>query len=277
MSMTRNYRTDKPGKPSGPYAPGASVSVQEDDTIDLRGLFYRLLENVKLIVAAALLGAVLMGVITIFFMTPEYKTTSKIYVLNADDAAINLADLQIGAYLTADYQEVFANWIVHERVIQALNLPYSYGKLASMLSVTNPANTRILYITITSPDPREAKAIADMYAKVAQEFIATTMDIKEPNLFEEALLPTAPFSPSKTKNIALGFLAGLLLACGGITLAFFLGDKIRTAEDIERYVGLPTLGVIPQQTNAAADKQHEARKRKAENETKRDQKGGAPA
>ncbi len=275
--MTRNYRTEKTGKPGGPYTPGAPAAPQEDDTIDLRGLFYRLLENVKFIVAAALLGAVLMGIVTVFFMTPEYKTTSKIYVLNADDAAINLADLQIGAYLTADYQEVFANWIVHERVIQALNLPYSYGKLASMLSVTNPTNTRILYITITSPDPREAKAIADTYAKVAQEFIATTMDIKEPNLFEEALLPTAPFSPSKTKNIALGFLAGLLLSCGVIALAFFLGDKIRTAEDIERYVGLPTLGVIPMQNYAAAGNKHEARKRKAEREANQAKKGGAPA
>ncbi len=257
--MARNYRATKPGRPNKQPMANLPDAELEDGIIDLRGLFYQLMDHLKFIVALSLLGAIIMGVATAFFITPKYKTASKIYVLNAGDAAINLADLQIGAYLTADYQEVFENWIVHERVIQALDLPYSYSELSGMLTVTNPANTRILYIAVSSPDPKEAKAIADTYAKVAQEFIATTMDIKEPNLFEEALLPTAPFYPSKTKNVSIGFLAGLLLSCGFITLRFFTGDKIRTSEDIERYVGLPTLGVFTMQAHSASGKQQHAK------------------
>lgn len=94
---------------------------------------------------------------------------------------------------------------MHERVIQKLGLPYDYREIRDMLDVTNPHDTRILYITITSPDPQEAKEIADTYADVAQEFIATTMDTKRPTLFEEALLPISPVSPSMVKNIMTGF------------------------------------------------------------------------
>lgn len=227
-------------------------SVQEEETIDLVGLFYRLLENLKYIIAVAIIGAVLTGVWTVFFITPQYKATAKLYVLNPGESAINLSDLQIGTYLTSDYQEVFHNWIVHERVIQSLSLPYSYEQLAGMLTVTNPNNTRILYITIVSDNAYEAKAIADMYAKIAQEFIASTMDTKEPNLFEEALLPTAPFAPSKTRNIALGFIVGLFLTIGVITVRYITNDKIQSSEDIEKFANLATLGTLPIQKEIAA-------------------------
>ncbi len=52
-----------------------------------------------------------------------------------------------------------------------------------------------------------------------------------------------------------GFLLGLVIAVGVITVKFLMDDKIHSAEDIEKYVGLPTLGVMPRQaTKAAAPK-----------------------
>ncbi len=243
--MERSSRTPRTGKRVHTMPKGEAGTSKE---IDIVKMFYRLVENWKYIVATSILGAVIMGVFTFFFITPQYMATSKLYVLNANDAAINLSDFQVGTYLTSDYQEVFHNWIVHERVIQALDLPYSYSKLASMLTVTNPTNTRILYITIRSPFPKEAKEIADTYSKVAQEFIASTMDTKEPSFFEEALLPTTPVYPSKTRNIGIGFLAGLLLSAGIVCVVFISGDRIRTSEDIEYSVGLTTLGSISLQS-----------------------------
>lgn len=220
--------------------------------IDLVELLFRLMENAKYIIIAALLGALAAGLYTQFCVTPTYVATSKLYVMNSSGAAINLSDLQIGNYLTSDYQEVFKNWHVHERVIQKLDLPYSYSKLSGMLDVTNPSDTRVLYITITSEDPDEAKLIADTYASVAQEFIATTMDTEEPNLFEEALRPTSPSAPSKTRNVMIGFILGAILACGVIVLIFVADDKVRSSDDVERYFGLPTLGMLPIQSGKTA-------------------------
>lgn len=216
-------------------------------TIDLVELLYRLLEKSKYIILAAVLGAVIAGLVTFFLITPTYTATSKLYVVNSGDSAINLTDLQIGNYLASDYQEVFSNWHVHERVIQELGLEYSYSELASMVTVSNPSDTRILYIKVISTDPAEAKAIADTYAEVAREFIAVKMETKQPNVFEEALMPSAPSSPNKTRNIMLGFMLGLILACGLVTLQFMSDDRIRTGEEIEKYLDLPTLGMMPQQ------------------------------
>lgn len=226
-------------------APERESEDREHLEIDLVALFYRLVEKAKYVAAAAIAGALIAGVITVYFTTPQYTATSKLYVMNSGESAINLSDLQIGTYLTADYAEVFKNWHVHEMVIQELDLPYGYGWLSNRLKVTNPSNTRILYISFTSADPNEAKLIADTYARKAQEFIASTMDTRMPNLFEEALTPSAPSSPSKTLNIIMGFAAGFLLACALITINFVVDDRILNSEDIEKYLELNVLGIMP--------------------------------
>ena len=220
---------------------------QEPDEveIDLMELLYRLMDKWKWIVLGALLGTVVSAAITLFVLTPKYEATAKLYVLNSNDSAVNLSDLQIGSYLATDYQEVFRTWEVHEMVIANLGLFYTYQELQEMLSVTNPPSTRILYITITSESPREAAALANEYASVARKYISSTMATEQPNNFSIALEPTKAISPNKTLNIILGFLIGVVFVVAIITVLFILDDKIRTNEDILKYAGMPTLAMIP--------------------------------
>jgi len=227
----------------------AAFAQQSQDTmeIDLVELLIRFVDKWYWIVASALICTALFAVYTFQFVTPLYQSTSKLYVVNSKNSAINLSDLQIGNYLAKDYKEVFTNWHVHERVIAELNLPYTYSELNKMVSVNNPSDTRILYITVTSPNPQEAKAMADKYAKVACEFIAVKMDQEQPNVFEEARVPTVPSSPNKTRNLLIGFILGAMIAIAVITIQFISDDRVRTPEDVEKVVHLPTLGVVTEQ------------------------------
>ena len=240
-----------------------------DGEVDLIELLYRLIEKWKIIVLACLFGALIAAVCTFYFITPMYTATSKLYVVNAKDSAINLSDLQIGNYLASDYTEVFSNWHVHEMVLQRLGLDYTYSQLAEMVSVENPKDTRILYVNVVSDDPQEAKDMADTYAQVAREFIAVKMDTEQPNIFEEALLPSRPSSPNKSKNIIMGFMIGLVLSCSVIIAQFLMDDRLRSADDIEKYVQLPTLGVMPKQTKSMQPRHtaNKTRKEKAAHET----------
>ena len=49
--------------------------------IDLGELFLRLLDKWYIIVAAALVGTLISGIWTFFFVTPMYEATSKLYIL----------------------------------------------------------------------------------------------------------------------------------------------------------------------------------------------------
>ena len=225
----------------------SAVPADNELEIDLVALFYRLLENAIWIILTSLVGAVVAGLITVFLITPRYSAVSGLYVMNRQDSAINLSDLQIGSSLTMDYQEVFRNWHVQEMVLQRLGLDYSYDTLNHMISLQNPTNTRILYITATSYYPDEAKSLADTYAQVAREFIAATMDTQQPSIFMEALRPSRPSSPSLFKNTVIGFAIGFLLSAGLIVILFLLDDRVRSAEDVEKTLGLPLLGMLPHQ------------------------------
>ncbi len=214
--------------------------------IDLVALFYKYLEKLHWILLTALIGAAIAGVIVYFLITPIYQATAKIYIVGSD-TTISLTDLQIGSNLAGDYKEVFKNWTVHKRVKERLNLSYSINELSSMISITNPTSTHVLYVSVKSPDPEEAQLIADTYAQVAKEFIAVTMDMKEPTRFEEARKPTSPVTPKKSRDIIIGFLVGALLAMAVITVKFITDDRIRSSEDIAKVGGLATLGLIPLQ------------------------------
>ena len=182
MATTRNTRRGADPRPTV-----ASVNNQQQQQqvteIDLLALAIKLLEKWYIIAIVALVGALISGIYTFRFVTPMYEATTKLYVVNSKDTAINLSDLQIGNYLAKDYQEVFSNWHVHETVLQRLNLNYSYKQLTQMITVSNPSDTRILYIKVKSADPDEAQLMANEYARVAQEFIAVKMDTEQPNIF----------------------------------------------------------------------------------------------
>ena len=113
-------------------------TVSESTEIDLVELMYRLLEKWAIIILSCILGAVIACAYTLFMVTPQYTATSKLYVVNSNDSAINLSDLQIGSYLTKDYMEVFSNWHVHEMVLERLGLDYSYKQLSNIDQCQQP-------------------------------------------------------------------------------------------------------------------------------------------
>ena len=114
--------------------------------------------------------------------------------------------------------------------------------------------------------------MANTYAQVAREFIAVKMDTEQPNIFEEALLPSGPSSPNKSKNVIMGFMIGLILSCGVIVAQFLMDDRLRSADEIEKYVQLPTLGIMPKQTKSAQPRRaaNKTRKEKDAHETGED-------
>ena len=223
----------------------AAEFEQQETELDVLELFYYLLEHIKQLVAAVVVGALVMLLVSLFFLTPQYEATSKLYVMARNDSAVNLSDLQIGSYLTSDYQEVFKTWEVHEQVLQNLGLDYEYEELEDMLTITNPSDTRILYITVTSDDPVEATNMANEYANVARNYIYEMMGTEEPSLFSVALEPLEPVSPRKMLNTVLGGLVGGLLMAAILVVRFIRDDKIKTADDITNYIGIPTLAIVP--------------------------------
>lgn len=225
--------------------PQALLAEEQEREIDLMELFYHLWDHWKMIAAFFLVGTILMGVFTKFFMDKQYEATAKMYVLSSSDSVVNLSDLQLGSQLTSDYLEVFETHEVTNAVIEKLKLPYDYDELQEMLSLSNTSGTRIINIKITSTNPEEAAAIANEFLDTASQYVADVMITDRPTTLSVALVPEKPIGPSTVKNALLGAIAGLVLSCGYLVVAFLLDDKVKSAEDITKAAGMPVFAEVP--------------------------------
>lgn len=83
-------------------------------------------------------------------------------------------------------------------------------------------------------------------ARIAQEGIAVEVPRTPVEIIDPAEPPSRPVSPNLFLNIFLSVILGLGT---GIGLAYFieyLDTSVKTVDDIESYLGLPVLGIIPQ-------------------------------
>lgn len=212
--------------------------------LDLVELFYYFLSKLHLILLGMVLGALLMGFYALYRVKPVYTATSKLYIMGNTDTNI-IADLQIGTALTMDYLEVFKTWEVHQMVNEELGTNYSYSAIQNMITVTNPEDTRILYITARHSNPKTAANIANAYAFAAKRFITQVMKTDEPRIFSIALVPGAAGGIRITSYVIRGILLGSVLTSCLLILIFLLDSRPKSPEDIMRYANIPTLAVIP--------------------------------
>ena len=213
--------------------------------IDLIELFYALKKKIAVLVLAALIGAGLFGAYSFLIAQPVYESTAKIYILTQSTSLASFADIQISSSLAKDYEEMIFSRPVVLQVKQNLGLDYDYEEIKEMLTVENPADTRVLNISCRSNDMNEARDMANEFATVSKRQISDIMDTDEPTFFEKAVTNEDPVKPEKAKNIIIGFLLGLIIAAAVVIIRYMLNDSIKSEEDIERYLGLNTLAAIP--------------------------------
>ncbi len=219
---------------------------RENDVIevDLLEIINALLGRFWLILGGGLLAAAVGFAVSKFVLTPTYESTTKIYILNkSESTTVTYSDVQMGTQLTKDYAELINSRYVLEEVIEKLSLAETeYQDLLDKVSVHTPTDTRIVSITVTDTSPRQA------------------MDIDAVNVVEEANMPTDKAGPSVPKWTLFGGILGVLLVCVAILVHYLLDDTIKTSEDVEKYLGLSTLALIPVAVDENNAKQKTKRK-----------------
>lgn len=216
-----------------------------DDEIDLVWLFYALLKKIWLIVVVAAVSACGVAGYTYFRTEPTYTSTSTMLVLTKETTLTSLADLQIGSQLTKDYMVLITSRPVLEEVIENLDLKINYKQLKQKISIGNPEDTRILNISVTMNDAKQAKAVVDELSEVSAKFIGDKMEVTPPKIIEKGEMSVFKIGPSVSRNAMIGFLLGALLVCVIIVVLELLNDSIQTEEDVEKYLDIPTLADVP--------------------------------
>ena len=220
----------------------------EEMEIDLLELLMVMKKHLSAILLAGIVGLVIMFAYTSFLVTPLYSASSMMYVMPDNSNSMNsstLSDMQVGQQLTSDYSSMIQSRSFMEDVITKLNLTIDYQQLLEKVEVTNPTSSRILQVTVNDPNPQTAADIANEVASVAESKLKEITGMQAIKIYEEAAVPEKPSSPSLKKNCALGLLAGIVLAMAVITVLYLMDDTIKTEDDIEKYLDMTTLAVLP--------------------------------
>lgn len=214
--------------------------------IDIKSVLQYFLQKLKYIIIFVVIGALATMLFSMYFITPSYTSSTKVYILQSnDDSKITLGSIQVSTQLTKDFEELITSRVITDEVVSRLNLSTDSAQLSNMLSVSSANDTRIVEISVSNSDPYLAKDIADCVRNVASEKAVDIMNLEAINTVEEANFPATPTSPNVKLNTVIGGILGLVLSTIVFMIVFALDDKIKTAKDVETYLNLPVLAVIP--------------------------------
>lgn len=215
--------------------------------IDVLEVLYNLKKKLWIVLTVTLLCGSIAGVFAGVVMNPVYTSTSKMLVLTKETTLSSLADLQMGSQLAHDYRILIESRPVLEKVLEDCGLSgiMEYEQLRKKMTIENLDNSRILSISIEDNDPEQAKLLVDTIANASADYIAASMEITPPKIIENGEIPTEKSSPSVMKFILVGTLVGLLAMAGTVTVQTILNDTIQCEEDIQKYLDVSALAVVP--------------------------------
>ena len=197
------------------------------ETIDLLELFYEILRHIWVILAVTLVtgAATFFGVKT--FVTPQYESCALMIVNTRQDSSVNVTSDQINSAvkLVDTYSIIIKSRTVLQQVIDDLNLVIDYDSLYDRVTVSDVDTTQVIKIAVQDPNPAGSVKV-----------------------IESASLPGKPVSPRTLRTTAMGMMLAMVVCVGIVVLRMLLNNKINTEEDVEKYLGLPVLGVIPKTT-----------------------------
>ncbi len=122
------------------------------------------------------------------------------------------------------------------------------------LAAANRAGVAETRLTTLTREIETSRQLLDTLTQRQKEQELTVASTKPDNLkiMTSAQKPTSPIGPNRNRNIFIAFLLSLVSGIGLAFLLDYLDDSIKSSDDVGRYLGLPTLALIPYQS--ATDK-----------------------
>ena len=217
--------------------------------LDLGAVFRLIWKNFWLLFLSGLAGGLFMLLASKFYMTPLFQASTKIYILNHEEGKkLTHNDIFVSSLLSQDYSDLITSREVLERSAKILGMDSSYEDLLKRVGVlSSNQNERILTILVRDPDPYTAYDLVNTVLHVAKEHIGQVVEDDIVTVVEDAVIPEVKTLPRAKRSSVLGAILTAGLCFLFLTIKTVRDDSIRTQEDVEEYLGLHVLGMVPRE------------------------------
>ena len=224
-------------------------SMEDEETIDLMELARLLWAHIVQIVAAAVAAALICLLVCMFALTPKYQASINMIVNTRQDSSSTFTsdNFNSAKNLISTYAVIIKGNTVLNEVIDTLDLDMTYTELYKMVDVdqmwTLPRSCRSLSpIPMQSAQARSSQTIADIVPDVLVEKV----EAGSCKAVSDVIIDPNKVFPQTKKYVVMAGLLGAVLVCGVLVLAHLLHDTVVDDEDVQKKLGLPVLGLIPE-------------------------------
>lgn len=219
--------------------------------LDIRTLLFTLLKNIKWIIAAVLVGAVLMSAYTVVMVDDTYRSQTKLYVNNYTDASgvsgASSSSISASQEMVKECIEVIKDdYVMSEVRLHLADLGYALTnrQILNALSLSQQGETAVLQVQAVTTDPKLSRAICQAVYDVAPDRL---LEIIQIGSIKQMAPPTdgTKTGPSVPRNAVIGALAGFILAAAVVLLVSMLDNTIKDEKDLKRHFDVVVLGVVP--------------------------------
>lgn len=219
-----------------------------EEYINISEILYALKKRYKIIISITLAFTIIAALVSFFVIKPKYEVTTKVFIGKEQSKTqdFNNNDITMYQKLLTTYAEIVQTEDLMNKALKDTDIDKSAKDIKAGLKVTPRSDTQILEISYTGPDKEEdvkvVKSVTDEFIKESKKLI--------PNgniqVIQKASMPENPVSPNKKLNILIAFVLGLMVSVGLSLLLEFMDNTYKSKEDLEKTLGIPVLGVIPE-------------------------------
>lgn len=222
-----------------------------EETIELREYFEIIKKKYWIIAIITTVAIIVSAVISFFVLKPKYQANSTLIVnteKNEETQMITGDQFNVTQKLAVTYGEIIKSRSVMDPVIKNLGLEETYDELVKKVTVSPVKDTQIINISVQDTNPNKARDIANEIPEVFKKEAKRITKANSVEVIDKAIAPKEPVKPNKKMNIAIAAVLGVMIGLFVAFLIEYIDNKIKTPQDVEKQLGLPVLGVIPNES-----------------------------
>lgn len=224
--------------------------MEEETSLDLRDLIAIIKKRWLLIISITVMAVVVTGILSFFVIKPTYQSKTTIIIGKAPDQSnsngqSNSGDIYMYQKLMKTYAAIAKSELIAQKASDNLGKPEMVKIIQDNLTVTPQADTQILELKYTSKDKEEAQKVLNIIADTFIEESQSKYPTDNIKVLDKAKVPESPIKPKKALNVAIAFFIGLMASIGMVFLLEYMDGTIKNEDDVEKYLKLPIIGLIP--------------------------------
>lgn len=175
-------------------------------------------------------------------VTPNKNKNSK---ENRTDTTPTTEDIELAKSLVDTYATVMQSNIILDPIIENLDWDMNYSDLCDMLSISVKEGTQTFTVSVNGSDKEQVLTIAQQLTRIPPQLISRQVKVGSCRVLSHIETEQSDVSSSAKKTVFLAAFLGAFAVIGFLFLRFLLANSIDDDEDVQHYLGLPVVGVIP--------------------------------